>query len=136
MKGERYLKTVISDYGKVVRGEAEKEINDMLLELSNNNKIVSISFHNAGSKPFNLICNIWYEQGKAVENNSRFIKTVIMTIDEINKDNSIIEQKVNYAIGNIIDGGGKIINYAPHNFGFSPVLVLYDVIYEAEKPIG
>ena len=136
VKGERFLKTIIAKYNEVESGKAEKLINDALQELSKENKVVSISFHNAGFKPLNLICNIWYEQGTSGDKHTRFIKTVSMTINEINENNSIIEDKVNTAVKNIIENGGKIINFIHHNFGLSSVLVLYDIIYEAEKPIG
>ena len=42
---------------------------------------------------------------------------------------------MNTAAKNIIENDGKIINYIHHNFGLSSVLVLYDIIYEAEKPV-
>lgn len=136
MKGERYLKIIMITYGEVVRGEANPKLNNVLKELAKNNKIVSIVPHHAGTKPFNLIYNVYYEQGTSDKDTSRFCKTVTMTIDEINSSKGeIIEQLVNAAHTRIFENGGRVINNISHNFGFSPVQVMYDIIYEAEKPI-
>ncbi|MBR0542373.1 MAG: hypothetical protein IJK26_09290 [Clostridia bacterium] len=136
MKGERYLKVVLLNYNDVDKGKAEAKLNKALKELSNNNKIVSVVPHHTGLKPFNLIYNIYYEQGTPEAKTSRFVKIITMTIDEINSSKGeIIEQLVNAAHAKIVENKGRIINNLSHNFGFSPVKVMYDIVYEAEKPI-
>lgn len=138
MKGKRHIKTIITTYGEVVRKESEGKVNDVISELCKSNKIISIIPHNAGIKPIKLLYDIVLEEGVSSEQEqTRYLKTITMTVDEVteNEGGVVPEQKVNEAIDYICDNGGKIITILPHNIGVSPILVMYDIIYEAFKPI-
>lgn len=140
MKGKRQLKTIITTYGEVVRKESESRVNNAISELRKSGKIVSVIPHNVGMKPIKLLYEIIYEEAEINPDKleaARFLKTVTMTIDEVTeKESSVIpEQKVNEVIDNIYDKGGRVISIVPHNIGLNPVLVMYDIIYEAFEPI-
>lgn len=63
---------------------------------------------------------------------ARYIKTVIFdSLNDVDK----IESRVNGAIGNITKKGGKIVSLLPIEWGISPMNLIYNIIYESEKPI-
>lgn len=64
--------------------------------------------------------------------NCRWLKTISFTLDKVDD----IEEKVNEEIEKINKSGGKIVTILPpHNAGVSPIKIIYDIVYESEKPI-
>lgn len=111
---------------------SEKIVNDAIDSIKKDKKIVSIIAHNAGMKPLQLIYDIIYEEDKGEHSSyTRYIKTIISTINEI----PTLEQRVNDTVEELYKKGGKAIAFVPHNFGINPILVIYDIVYEAESPI-
>lgn len=139
----RKVKTVVVMANEIVddgNGVAsERKVNEVIEDLKKGNKIVSILAHNAGIKPLSLIYDIIYEVGNDDKTKyTRYIKTVLSTVNEITKDesdDSPLEEKVNSTVDEIHSKGGKVIAFVPHNFGINPILIMYDIVYEAESPI-
>lgn len=63
---------------------------------------------------------------------TRYVKPVIFnSMNDIDK----IEGRVNFAADAITKAGGKIVSYVPLSFGLSPMTLIYNIIYESDKPI-
>lgn len=63
---------------------------------------------------------------------ARYVKLVVInSINDIDK----IESRVNGAVETLKLQGGKIVSILPIGFGLSPMNLLYNIIYESEKPI-
>lgn len=63
---------------------------------------------------------------------TRYVKLVIInSLNDIDK----IESRVNDTIEDIKRHGGKIVSLLPIGFGLSPMNLIYNIIYESEKPI-
>lgn len=138
---KRKIASVFSTYGEIMRHEHEQKVNERICEVRKaGNTIVSIVPNKAGMKPIQLIYDIVYEEGRPSDREyCRFLKSVLMTINEVQPKESggegISEQRVNDEIDKLCEKGAKIITILPHNIGISPVIVMYDIIYEAEKCI-
>ena len=138
---KRKIASVCSTYGEVMRHEHEKKTNDRILEIREaGNTVVSIIPNKAGMKPMQLIYDIVYEEGRASDReHCRFLKSVLLTVNEVQPKSyggeGISEKKVNDEIDRLCENGAKIITILPHNIGLSPVIIMYDIIYEAEQCI-
>lgn len=63
---------------------------------------------------------------------ARYIKTVIFnSVNEI----SNVENSVNSTVDKIRKCGGKIVSIVPHNWGISPMNMIYDIIYEYDHAL-
>lgn len=136
----RKISPIFSTYGEMVRYEHEKKVNDRIDELSKIGTVVSIVPSRVGMKPIQVVYDLIYDEGRPSEHEyHRYLKSVLMLINEVQPKEhggeNLSESKVNEQIDRIYDAGGKVITIIPHNFGFSPVIVAYDIIYEAEKRI-
>lgn len=64
---------------------------------------------------------------------ARYIKPVIFnSLNDIDK----IEARVNKAVDALTQAGGKIVSFVPVGYGLSPMTLIYNIVYESEKPIG
>jgi len=141
MRFIRKIKTVFTVIQDITEKDgfivSEKKVNDTIEELRKEHKIVSIMPHNVGLRPVQLIYDIIYEKNNSLGfGHTRFIKTVLLTVNDFQEgENVISENKVNEAIDYLVKNGGKIISILPHNIGLNPILVMYDIIYEAEQVI-
>lgn len=63
---------------------------------------------------------------------ARYVKLVVInSLNDIDK----IESRVNNVVEDIKQQGGKIVSLLPIGFGLSPMNLIYNIIYESEKPI-
>lgn len=63
---------------------------------------------------------------------ARYIKPVIFnSVNDI--DN--IEDVVNAEINKLRASGGSIVSIVPHNYGISPMHLIYDIIYESDHEL-
>lgn len=63
---------------------------------------------------------------------TRYVKLVVInSLNDIDK----IESRVNNVVEDIKQQGGKIVSLLPIGFGLSPMNLIYNIIYESEKPI-
>lgn len=63
---------------------------------------------------------------------ARYIKPVIFnSVNDI--DN--IEGVVNSEIDKLRAAGGSIVSIVPHNYGISPMHLIYDIIYESDHEL-
>lgn len=63
---------------------------------------------------------------------ARYIKSIVFTsVNDIEN----IEEIVNGIINRIREAGGSIVSIVPHNYGISPMNMIYDVIYESEREL-
>ena len=138
---KRKIAAVFSTYGEIMRHEHEEKVNKRILEIREaGNTVISIVPNRAGMKPIQLIYDIVYEEGRPSDReHCRFLKSVLMTINEVQpKDcggEGISEKRVNDEIDRLCEKGAKIITILPHNIGLSPVIIMYDIIYEAQQCI-
>lgn len=82
------------------------------------------------------------KNSKGEEVKTRWIKLVIFsgTKDiEINKENPKPKPEVeiitNREIAKIVKAGGKIVSIDTHNYGISPIRIVFVIIYEREYPL-
>ncbi len=137
---KRKVAPVFATYGEVMRHEHEKKVNDRIDELAKNGTVVSVFPNRVGIKPIQVVYDLIYDEGRPSDREyHRYLKSVLFLINEIQPKEhggeGLAESKVNEEIDKIYEAGGKVIAIVPHSLGFSPVLVLYDIIYEAEKRI-
>ncbi len=138
MKFPRKISTVFAKYDEILNHEHEKKVNSRINKLSKNGTVISIIPSKIGMKPQLMTYTLTYEDGNPSEHKyHRYLKTVLTTINEMqpneNGEEENIDKRVNAEVDRICSKGGKVIAILHNTFGFSPVIVLYDIIYEAEK---
>jgi hypothetical protein len=138
---KRKIATVCSTYGEVMRHEHEQKVNERICEIRNaGNTIVSIMVNKVGINPIQLIYDIVYEEGRPSDReHCRFMKSVLLTVNEVQPESyggeGISEKKVCDEADRLCEKGAKIITYIVHNIGLNPIIIMYDIIYEAEQRI-
>lgn len=63
---------------------------------------------------------------------ARYIKAVIFnSVNDVDK----VEKEVNTTIDKLRAAGGSIVSIVPHNYGISPMHMIYNIIYESDHEL-
>lgn len=69
---------------------------------------------------------------RAKTRKARYVKLVICnSINDVDK----VEKKVNATIDKLREAGGSIVSIVPHNYGISPMHMIYNIIYENDHEL-